>query len=164
MQNRLRVWRAAARRLRATPLTFFAPKAVDFVHRLISLVSNISSTGNPLRGFPTKNIPPECFSTLLRFEEHKEFRSLRRATKGSAFGNRKPLKRLDLNFECLRENALVKAFFDKVGCFLGKLLDLLLRFALKHNSYERFCTRNSYKYSSALTKNILNAVYLLCNI
>jgi len=24
-------------------------------------------------------------------------------TKGSAFGNRKPLKRLDLNFECLKE-------------------------------------------------------------
>ena len=27
------------------------------------------------------------------------FRPLRRATKGSAFGNRKPLKRLDLNFK-----------------------------------------------------------------
>jgi hypothetical protein len=26
-------------------------------------------------------------------------------TKGSAFGNRKPLKRLDLNFECLNRSA-----------------------------------------------------------
>lgn len=74
-------------------------------------------------------------------------------------------KRRGINaFNCLRKNSLAKAFFDKVGCFLSKLLNLLLRFALKHNSYERFCTRNSYKYSSALTQNILNAVYLLCNI
>jgi hypothetical protein len=56
------------------------------------------STGNPLRGFPTKNIPQECFSTFLRLEEHKVFRSLRRATKGSAFGNRKLLKKLEQNF------------------------------------------------------------------
>ena len=70
---------------------------------LFSCVSKISPTGNPLRGFPTKNIPLECFSTLLRFVKHKVFRSLRRATKGSAFGNCKPLKRLDLNFECLGE-------------------------------------------------------------
>jgi len=40
-----------------------------------------------MRGFPTKNIPLECFSTLLRFEKDKEFRSLRRATKGSAVGD-----------------------------------------------------------------------------
>jgi hypothetical protein len=32
----------------------------------------------------------------------KVFRSLRGATKGAAFGNRKPLKRLDRNFTGLR--------------------------------------------------------------
>ena len=36
-----------------------------------------------------------------------EFRSLRRATKGSAFGNRKPLKRLDLNFKTGEKMKLV---------------------------------------------------------
>ena len=35
------------------------------------------------------------------------FRRLRTATKGSAFGIRKPLKRLDLNFECLLGSAVV---------------------------------------------------------
>ena len=35
---------------------------------------------------------------LLPFWEHKEFRSLRRATKGTAFGNRELLKKFDQNF------------------------------------------------------------------
>ena len=103
LAERLCVLGAAARRLRAKPLIFFALKVAD----LITCGSNISHTGTPLRGFPTKNIPLECFSTLLRFEEHKVFRRLRTATKGSAFGIRKPLKRLDLNFECLLGSAVV---------------------------------------------------------
>ncbi len=36
----------------------------------------------------------------------KVFRSLRRATKGSAFGNRKPLKRLERNFNNGFNNAI----------------------------------------------------------
>ena len=36
--------------------------------------------------------------TLCKGLNAKEFRRLRTATKGSAFGNRKPLKRLDRNF------------------------------------------------------------------
>ena len=51
-----------------------------------------------MRGFPTKNIQLECFSTLLRFKKYKVFRSLRRATKGPAFGNCKLLKKLEQNF------------------------------------------------------------------
>ena len=50
-----------------------------------SLISSATLLGNPLRWFPTKNIPLECFSTLLHSEKYKLFRSLRRATKGSAF-------------------------------------------------------------------------------
>jgi len=65
---------------------------------ILRLGSGGSPLGNPLRGFPTKNIPLEYFSTLLRFVEHKLFRRLRTATKGSAFGNCKLLKKLEQNF------------------------------------------------------------------
>ena len=55
---------------------------------------------NPRRGFflfsdlkRSENSPSPAFLNAF-----KTFRPLRRSTKGSAFGYRKPLKRLDLNF------------------------------------------------------------------
>ncbi|MFR7885196.1 MAG: hypothetical protein ACLU4Y_00845 [Pseudoruminococcus massiliensis] len=65
---------------------------------ILYLFKNYKVQGNPLRGFPTKNIPLECFSTLLRLEKYKVFRRLRTATKGSAFENCKLLKKLEQNF------------------------------------------------------------------
>ena len=58
------------------------------------------STERPL----FQNSPLDCFGIhpLQRSERFGEFRRLRPPTKGAAFGNRKPLKRLDLNFDWLR--------------------------------------------------------------
>ena len=53
--------------------------------------------GTPCEGSLRKNIPLECFSTLLRFVKHKGFRSLRRATRALPL-TYEPLKRLKRNF------------------------------------------------------------------
>ena len=70
--------------------------------------SNLSlhkcQNGNPIIPILTRldgtshvpNSPSPAFCELFR-----EFRCLRTATKGSAFGIRKPLKRLDLNFNII---------------------------------------------------------------
>ena len=52
----------------------------------------------PGEGFPSKTVHRTVFSPHPALVEAKEFRSLRRAAKGSAFGIRKPLKRFDRNF------------------------------------------------------------------
>ena len=56
---------------------------------------NVKKRETPGEGFPLalRAIHPSCAKWSKR-----EFRSLRRATKGAAFGIRHPLKRVDRNF------------------------------------------------------------------
>ena len=42
--------------------------------------------GTPGEGSPRQNSPPDCFASLLRFCDGKEFRSVRGATKDFTFG------------------------------------------------------------------------------
>ena len=56
------------------------------------------STERPL----FQNSPLDCFGIHPLQRSERFGRRLRPPTKGAAFGNRKPLKRLDLNFDWLR--------------------------------------------------------------
>ena len=69
--------------------------------------------GNPRRGFSLKTVHWTVFSPFPAFYETKEFRFLRKASKGSAFGNRKPLKRFDRNF-CIYTIFFSFKFFKKI--------------------------------------------------
>ena len=65
---------------------------------LLTLIILCFALGNPRRGFPTKNSPPDCFSPLLRYCKLERFRTLRSATRGSASWHRELLKKLKQNF------------------------------------------------------------------
>ena len=54
--------------------------------------------GTPGEGSPRQNSPPDCFGSPPALLVLLGFRRLRSATKGAAFGIRKPLKRLERNF------------------------------------------------------------------
>ena len=57
-------------------------------------VASTMPSGNPRRGFPTKSLPPEAFSTLLRLSE---------ATKAAGALPRTPtpFEKVDETFYCL---------------------------------------------------------------
>ena len=73
------------------------------------------SRGNPSKrvGFPLKTVHWTVFSPHPALVDAKVFRSLRRAAKGAAFGNRKPLKRFDRNFfVCTARSCRATLAFD----------------------------------------------------
>ena len=54
--------------------------------------------GTPGEGSPRQNSPPDCFASPPALPCKKEFRPVRRATKGAAFGLRRLLKKAGENF------------------------------------------------------------------
>ena len=63
------------------------------------IVGFVLRTGEPPARVPhAKTVHRTVLAPLLRFALVRGFRRLRSATKGAAFGIRKPLKRLDRNF------------------------------------------------------------------
>ena len=60
--------------------------------------------GTPGEGSPRQNSPPDCFASPPALSCRKEFRPVRRATKGAAFGLRRLLKKAGENFNVCFDN------------------------------------------------------------
>ena len=91
--------------------------------------------GTPGEGSPRQNSPPDCFASPPALPCKKEFRPVRRATKGAAFGLRRLLKKAGENFNVCFDN------FCRVGSLCPPVKSQQSCFRVKKEKVKSHCLR-----------------------